>query len=139
MIPRPGSCAIADLPGTRHQGPAGSFFTSLGQDIVTTAVLEATLVTPAHVPVGQVSLTGTMEHVVLGRTSPTEVGTWETEIVALLLTGSVLGHTLTLTLDDAPTSLALLLLGGGLVTAVARNRSRSATRPRGSTRRRADT
>jgi hypothetical protein len=45
-----------------------------------------------------------MEQEVLGRTFPSETGTWSTELFGLTLTGPVLGHTLTLGLDPSITS-----------------------------------
>jgi hypothetical protein len=53
---------------------------------------------------GPISLAGTMEQEVQGRTSPTEVGTWATELISLSLSGLVLGNTLTLMLDPLHSS-----------------------------------
>jgi hypothetical protein len=98
--------AVCVEPGTFVlTSVVSSTFNALGQDIITNTSYLGTLTTLAHVPIGPVSLSGTVEQEVLGRTSPTELGTWDTEIVALSLSGPVLGHTLTLTLDGSTPSL----------------------------------
>jgi PEP-CTERM motif len=78
-----------------------STFDASGQNIIATLSYTGMLTTLANVPIGPVNLLGTMEQEVLGRTFATELGTWETELVALSLSGTVLGHTLTLTLDGS--------------------------------------
>jgi hypothetical protein len=81
-----------------------STFDASGQDIVTTVAYAGLLTTLGSVPIGPISLTGTIEQEVLGRTEPAATGTWATEIVTLSLTGSVLGFPLTLTLDPSQPS-----------------------------------
>jgi hypothetical protein len=81
-----------------------SSFAPLGQDILADATYMGTLTTLSDVPIGPVTLTGTLEQEVIGRTSATETGSWTTDIEAMSLTGPVLGHTLTLTLDPSETS-----------------------------------
>jgi hypothetical protein len=81
-----------------------STFDASGQDIVTTAAYAGLLTTLGGVPIAPISLTGTIEQEVLGRTDPAATGTWATELVALSLSGSVLGFPLTLTLDPSQPS-----------------------------------
>lgn len=78
-----------------------STFDASGQDIVTGASYAGILTTLGGVAIGPLSLTGTIEQEVLGRTDPAATGTWDTELVALSLSGSVLGFPLTLTLDPS--------------------------------------
>jgi hypothetical protein len=94
-----------------------STFNPDGQDIITTAVYAGMLTTLANTPLGPVMLTGTVEQEVLGRTSSTETGTWQTELLAMSLTGLVLGNTLTMMLDPAHPSTgqtSITPLGNGL-------------------------
>ena len=81
-----------------------STFDADGQNIVATVSYSGMLTTLGSTPLGPISLTGTMEQEVLGRTFATELGTWETELVALSLSGPVLGRTLTLMLDASTPS-----------------------------------
>jgi hypothetical protein len=81
-----------------------STFDASGQEIVANVSYTGTLTTLADVPIGPVTLLGTMEELVLGRTFATELGSWATELVALSLSGTVLGHTLTLMLDPSTPS-----------------------------------
>ena len=81
--------------------PVSSFFDGAGQHITTDALQTATLTDLSHVPIGSVNLSGSIEQEVLGRTFPTELGSWTTDLVSLSLSGSVLGHTLTAILDPA--------------------------------------
>jgi hypothetical protein len=94
-----GVAAICVTPGAITQtNLLSATFTTAGQDILTDAVYSA-MVTGA---INQtVTLTGTVEEVVLGRTFSTEIGSFDTEITALTLTGAVGGNTLTLTLDTS--------------------------------------
>lgn len=78
-----------------------SMFNAAGQDITTEAVNSVTLTNLSHVPIGTIDLSGTVEQEVLGRTSPTELGSWTTDLISLSLSGTVLGHTLTIGLDPA--------------------------------------
>ena len=72
-----------------------------GQDIISGAIYSGTLTDLAHVPIMPVQLSGTVEQEVLGRTFPTQLGSWTVDLVSLSLSGLVLGHMLTLTLDPA--------------------------------------
>ena len=65
---------------------------------------------PPHTPTGPIDLTGTVAEDVLGRTSATELGTWVTDLVGLSLSGTALGHTLTLTLDTSMPSTGSTLI-----------------------------
>ena len=93
-----------------------SEFTASGQHIVTTAEYVALLTTTGGTPVGTVNLSGILEQEVLGRTSATQLGSWTTNLLALSLTGPVLGSTLTVGLDPAHlssgVSSVLPVLGG---------------------------
>jgi hypothetical protein len=57
-----------------------------------------------HIPEGSVTLTGTIEQEVLGRLNNFDQGSWTVDLVSMSLTGTLLGHTLTLTLNPAHTS-----------------------------------
>jgi hypothetical protein len=72
------------------------------QEIVATADFDAALTSLSGTPIGPFGLTGTVEEVVLGRTSNTQTDTWPTELTSLDLTGQVLGGTLTATLAPTP-------------------------------------
>ena len=78
-----------------------SEFTASGQHIVTTAAYVGLLTTTTGTPLGAVALSGTLEQEVLGRTFATELGSWTTNLLALSLTGPVLGNTLTVGLDPS--------------------------------------
>ena len=91
-----------------------STFDATGQRIVTNVVFHGMLTTLGNVPLGSLDLTGTMEQGVLGRTFPTQLGSWDTELVALALSGPVLGNTLSLALDDsAPSTGTTSIAGSG--------------------------
>jgi len=81
-----------------------STFNPSGQDIVANASFTGELTTLLHVPIGTLQLTGTVEEEVLGRTFSTETGTWSTQLVAVSLSGPVLGHTLSMTLGSTPST-----------------------------------
>jgi hypothetical protein len=114
-FPTAGVCVV---PGTfTLTSLTWSSFDSTGQDIKATASYVSTLTTLAGAPLGPVNLLGTLEEEILGRTSSTELGTWATKLLALSLSGPVLGHTLTLTLDPAHASTgqsSIEALGGGV-------------------------
>jgi len=84
-----------------------STFTVAGQDIVADASYDGTLTTLGGALIGSFSLTGTVEELVLGRTSDTELGSWTTDLVMMSLSGPVLGHTLTATQDPTNPSTGL--------------------------------
>ena len=95
--------------------PVSSSFNASGQDITTAASYTGILSDLAHHPIGSVDLIGTVEQEVLGRTFSTELGTWTTQLVALSLSGPVLGHTATVTLDSTHESVgttSISALGG---------------------------
>jgi hypothetical protein len=81
-----------------------SIFDASGQHIVTDVAFSGLVTTLANVPVGSINLFGSMEQEILGRTFATELGSWATELVALSLSGPVLGNTLSITLDDSTPS-----------------------------------
>ena len=96
--------------------PVSSIFDPQGQDIISAITYAATLTNLSNVPIGPVQLSGTFEQQVLGRTFATETGSWATTIIALTLSGPVLGHTLTLTQDPAQQSngnTSIAPVGGG--------------------------
>jgi hypothetical protein len=82
--------------------PSSPTFDATGQDIKSDALFSATLTNLSHVSIGTIQLSGTAEQEVLGRTSATELGSWTTDVISLSLSGPVLGHTLTVTLDTTP-------------------------------------
>lgn len=87
--------------------PAPPAFNSSGQDIRVNATLTAELTTLSNVPIGSLVLTGTVEEEVLGRTFSTQTGSWSVELLAVELSGPVLGHTLSLQLDSATPSIGM--------------------------------
>jgi hypothetical protein len=92
-----------------------STFNPLGQDIVTNASFTGELTDLGGNPIGPVALSGTLEQEVIGRTFSTEPGSWSTEIVAMSLSGPVLGSTLTLSQDasHSSTGTTSLIADGG--------------------------
>ncbi|MGH7211292.1 MAG: PEP-CTERM sorting domain-containing protein, partial [Acetobacteraceae bacterium] len=85
--------ALTDIVAT------SSTITSSGQDIVANADFTTMLTTLGGIPIGSIVLTGTFEELVLGRTTPTELGDFSTEVLDLDLTGPFIGHTVTAGLD----------------------------------------
>jgi len=99
--------------------PVSSSFNAFGQDITSGADYVGTLTNLSHVPISAVHFAGSVEQEVLGRTSSTETGSWSTELISLSLNGSVLGNTLTVSLDPNNPSTgttAITPLGGNLAT-----------------------
>jgi hypothetical protein len=93
-----------------------SVFNPADQDIVADFVYQGTLTSLMHVPIGPVSLSGSLEQEVLGRTTSTETGSWTTDLLALSASGPLQGHTLTLTLSPNQTSsgtTSIAAFGGG--------------------------
>jgi hypothetical protein len=84
--------------------PVTDLFNPLGEDILTGAVFSGTLTNLTNVPIGPVTLTGTVDQEIIGRTFDTETGSWTADLVGVTLTGPVGGHTLTLDLDSSQTS-----------------------------------
>jgi len=101
-FPVPGVCVAAG--SITPISLVSSTFDASGQDIVANVTYLGMLTTMGNVPLGPISLSGKMEQEVLGRTFATELGAWQTELIALSLSGPVLGRTLTLELDDATPS-----------------------------------
>jgi hypothetical protein len=100
-FPLAGVCAS---PGRLTFGASTSSFNFSGQDIVSNVTYIGVLTDLANTPIGPLTLTGTIEQEVLGRTFSTETGTWTTELTSLSLSGPVLGDTLTVALDTSHTS-----------------------------------
>lgn len=84
-----------------------SEFTATGQHIITTVEYVGQLTSTGGAPIGAVNLSGILEQEVLGRTSVAQLGSWTTNLLALSLTGPVLGATLTVELDPAHLSSGL--------------------------------
>jgi hypothetical protein len=82
-----------------------STFDASGQHIVANVIYSGMLTTLANVPLAPLSLSGTMEQEISGRTFATELGAWSAELVALSLSGSLQGNTLTIALDDSSPSI----------------------------------
>jgi PEP-CTERM motif len=105
-FPAVGVCAV---PGSLTftsvvpSPPAPPNFNPSGQDIIANATLTAVLTMPGQAP-QTVVLTGTVEQEVLGRTFATETGEWPVDIIGIDLSGPVLGHTLSMGLDDSKSS-----------------------------------
>jgi hypothetical protein len=76
-------------------------FNAAGQDITSGALYSGTLTDLLHHPIGPVQLSGSVEQEVLGRSFATQTGSWTVDLLSLSLSGSVLGHTLTLGLDPS--------------------------------------
>ena len=104
---QPGSLTFTSVESTT--------FVAAGQDIVANASYEGTLTTLSNTPIGAITLSGTVEQRVLGRTSSTQTGTWSTELLDMSLTGPVLGNTLTLVLGSTPS------IGMASIEAIAEN------------------
>lgn len=81
-----------------------TMFDATGQDIVANASYHGTLTTLSNTPIGPITLSGTVEELVLGRMSSTQTGTWSTKLLEMSLTGPVLGDTLTLVLGSTPST-----------------------------------
>ena len=75
-----------------------------GQNIKTNLTYSGKPTNLANAPLGPVHLSGTMTQEVLGRTFSTEPGFCNIDVLDMLLTGLVQGHTLTLGLDGAHSS-----------------------------------
>jgi hypothetical protein len=84
--------------------PVTSIFDATGQDITSGVTFSGTLTDLANVPIAPISLSGTVEQEVLGRSSDTETGSWTTELASLSLSGPVAGFTIDVALDPANTS-----------------------------------
>lgn len=79
-------------------------FNASGEDILANAFFTGELTDLSFNPLGLITLTGTVEQEVFGRTFATQTGSWSTELLAVNLTGLVLGHTLTMQLNSGTPS-----------------------------------
>lgn len=84
--------------------PSSSSFDASGQHITTGAVFSGTVTDLSHVPLVPITLSGSVDQLVQGRTSSTDTGSWTTELVSLSLTGTLLGDTVAVALDTSQTS-----------------------------------
>jgi hypothetical protein len=118
-FPAAGACfqpGVLTFTSVVPSPPAPPAFNASGQDIVVNAFFTGELTDLSLVPIGQVTLTGTVEQEVLGRTSSVETGSWTTDLVSIDLTGAVLGRTLTMQLDGSTPSTgttSIVLAGSG--------------------------
>ncbi|HEY1299186.1 MAG TPA: PEP-CTERM sorting domain-containing protein [Stellaceae bacterium] len=78
-----------------------STFSPSGQDLVLGGVYTSALTDLSHNPIGTVSLTGTIDEDIAGRTGPNDTGTWSTGLDALDLSGSAFGVPLSVGLDPS--------------------------------------
>ena len=112
VSPSGAGCFIVGVcvtPGPFVLTSATSSFDVTGQEIMANAVYGAVLTLPPpapDTPIGSVALTGTVDETVLGRTSDSETGSFNTLITGLQLTGNLVlpgssldGATLLATLD----------------------------------------
>ena len=117
VSPSGAGCFIVGVcvtPGPFVLTSATSSFDVTGQEIMANAVYGAVLTLPPpapDTPIGSVALTGTVNETVLGRTSDSETGSFNTLITGLQLTGNLVlpgssldGATLLATLDGSQTS-----------------------------------
>jgi hypothetical protein len=81
-----------------------SNFNTPGQDIITEAAYTGTLTTLGNILLGPVTLTGTVEQEVIGRTTSAATGSWTVDLLNLSLSGPVQGNELTLTLTNGQSS-----------------------------------
>ncbi len=99
-LPVPGATYTSITGGTLTLGSVVSdTFSPSGQNIVSN-VTYAGLMTP----IGSLTLTGTIDQDVIGRSSSTATGSWTTDLLSLSLSGIVLGQTLTVGLSPSQTS-----------------------------------
>ena len=89
---------------TTLTSPSSSSFDVSGQHITSAADFSGTVTDLSHVPLVPVTLSGTVEQLVQGRTSSTDTGSWTTDLVSVSLFGTLLGDTVTVTLDPGQTS-----------------------------------
>jgi hypothetical protein len=79
-------------------------FNAAGQDIVANATYSGIFTDASNTPLGVVTLTGTVEQEILGRTTSTQTGTWATELLSLSMSGPFMGHTLSISLSSSSPS-----------------------------------
>ena len=81
-----------------------STFGLSGQELHFTGVFTSMLVDLSNHPLGSVSFQGSISETIFGRTSAAQLGTWNTQITSLDLTGTFQGSTLQVMQDtDHPT------------------------------------
>jgi hypothetical protein len=73
-----------------------------GNEFITTDVTATSVLVNAAHQVTSIPVTGTLTQEIIGRTSITEIGSWNTVITAMSLTGAFLGHTLDAVIDPDP-------------------------------------
>lgn len=76
-----------------------STFDASGQDLLLNGIYRSTLTDLGNHPVGTLTLTGTIDESIANRFGPNDIGSWNTGLDALDLSGPLLGHTVTVGLD----------------------------------------
>ncbi|HET6185361.1 MAG TPA: hypothetical protein VFA03_17435 [Acetobacteraceae bacterium] len=99
-----GACVVVDNicsnPGTlTFVSITSAMFSPAGEDFAADVLIKLPITTLAGAPLGTLKLPGTLEGSVPGRTGPDETGNWTAQLDALDLSGSVMGHPLTVALD----------------------------------------
>jgi len=84
--------------------PSSSSFDVSGQHITTGALFSGTVTDLLGNGSTPITLSGTVEQDVLGRSSATETGSWTTNLVSFSFSGSVLGETVNATSDPGQPS-----------------------------------
>jgi hypothetical protein len=82
-----------------------STFGLLGQELNFTGVFTSTLTDLSNHPLSSVSFQGAISETIFGRTSAAQLGTWDTRITSLDLTGTFQGSTLQVSQDADSASL----------------------------------
>lgn len=104
-FPTAGFC-VADGAFTLTSVVPGGFVQNpTDEDITTNATATIDLTTLSHVPTATVTLTGTIEQHVVGRSNPNDTGTWTADLVAVSLSGTL--DTFPLTMGLNPADLAM--------------------------------
>jgi hypothetical protein len=86
------------VPGGFVQSGSNQFITAYATDVIQVNNLSS-------VPVGTVTLTGTVEQAVIGRLNPDDQGSWTTDLISLSLSGTLAGYPVTLALNPADLAL----------------------------------
>jgi len=86
------------VPGGFVQSGSNQFITAYATDVIQVNNLSS-------VPVGTVTLTGTVEQEVIGRLSPDSLGSWTVDLISLSLSGTLAGYPVTLELNPADLAL----------------------------------
>lgn len=98
-----GVCLIPGAPSGLT--PQSSTFSASGQDIVFSTLYTFSLTDLSFLPITSFSVLGTMTQSVLGRTGAADIGSWDTEITALNLSGFIdPTNPVTVALSGAPPS-----------------------------------